>query len=371
MRTTQTKTLLMTADSVGGVWTYSLQLCAALAPYGIEVTLLVMGGKPSPDQMREAERLPNVRLIASDLKLEWMPEPDADLKRADALLLELEAEIRPDVVHLNAYCHAAAGFDAPVAIVAHSCVATWWQACRGGALSPEWDGYERRLRDGVAAADAFVAPTRAFLGMFSALHGEPRNARVILNGRDPQRYRPGAKRPVALAAGRMWDEAKNVAVLAQAAGRMTYPLFVAGEGALAEEQANVTFLGRLDATALAGRMAEAAVFAAPARYEPFGLAVLEAALSGCALVLGDIPTLRELWDEAALFVDPDDVAGIAAALESLLADPELAREMGEAARRRALRYSAEAMAAGYVALYGELLAARAGAVQPQAVGGRA
>ncbi len=31
----------------------------------------------------------------------------------------------------------------------------------------------------------------------------------------------------------------------------------------------------------------------PARYEPFGLSVLEAALSGCALVLGDIPSLRE------------------------------------------------------------------------------
>ena len=57
------------------------------------------------------------------------------------------------------------------------------------------------------------------------------------------------------------------------------------------------------------------VFVSAALYEPFGLAVLEAAQAGCALVLSDIPTFRELWDGAALFVAADDAAGFAAALE--------------------------------------------------------
>ena len=39
-----------------------------------------------------------------------------------------------------------------------------------------------------------------------------------------------------------------------------------------------------------------------ARYEPFGLAVLEAAQAGMRLVLSDIPSFRELWDGAATFV---------------------------------------------------------------------
>ncbi|MEB3829625.1 glycosyltransferase [Phormidium sp. CCY1219] len=51
--------------------------------------------------------------------------------------------------------------------------------------------------------------------------------------------------------------------------------------------------------------ARAAIYAFPARYEPFGLSVLEAALSGCALVLGDIPRLREMWGDAAVFANPD------------------------------------------------------------------
>ena len=52
-------------------------------------------------------------------------------------------------------------------------------------------------------------------------------------------------------------------------------------------------------------MGRAAIYALPARYEPFGLSILEAALSGCALVIGDIPSLREIWADAALFVPSD------------------------------------------------------------------
>ncbi len=53
---------------------------------------------------------------------------------------------------------------------------------------------------------------------------------------------------------------------------------------------------------MATAYAAATVFASMARYEPFGLAVLEAAQAGMRLVLSDIPTFRELWDGAAIFV---------------------------------------------------------------------
>ena len=59
-----------------------------------------------------------------------------------------------------------------------------------------------------------------------------------------------------------------------------------------------------------------------ARYEPFGLAVLEAAQAGCALVLSDIPTFRELWNGAAQFVPPgDDAARSPCAIDALRATP--------------------------------------------------
>jgi hypothetical protein len=57
----------------------------------------------------------------------------------------------------------------------------------------------------------------------------------------------------------------------------------------------VRCLGPLEASELAGWMHRAAIYALPARYEPFGLSALEAAQAGCALVLGDLSSLREVW----------------------------------------------------------------------------
>jgi glycosyltransferase involved in cell wall biosynthesis len=85
-------------------------------------------------------------------------------------------------------------------------------------------------------------------------------------------------------------------------------------------------------------LSRASLFVEPARYEPFGLAALEAALCGCALVLGDIPSLREVWDDGATFVSPDDPDALARAVNTLLDDP---------ARRNRAASDALAIAAGY------------------------
>jgi glycosyltransferase involved in cell wall biosynthesis len=349
----------MTTDTVGGVWNYSLELIRALGAHGVEVTLLAMGRSPSDDQARAAARLPNLRLVATDLKLEWMPEPEADLAEAARLLAALAADVQPDIVHINGFACATADFSAPVIVVAHSCVATWWQACRGGPLPREWNRYRARIAAGIGAADTLVAPTRTLLDGFVALHGAPARTAVIHNGVDPARYRPGDKRPQTMAAGRLWDAAKNLDLLREAGPRLTHPLRIAGEGPAGALSPNLRLLGRLDGATIAAEMACAAVFVAPARYEPFGLAILEAALSGCALVLGDIPTLRELWDGAAVFVDPGDAAALASAVNGLTGAPHVAAAAGASARSRGLRYNAEAMATGYFQLYADAIARQA------------
>src|SRR3546814_625675 len=137
--------------------------------------------------------------------------------------------------------------------------------------------------------------------MLVPIDGPLTNACVIQNGRPPADFRPaGRKEPFILTAGRLWDGAKNVSTLAAIAPRLSWPVVAAGDarGPTGGTRAagGLRMLGPLDAGDLAGWMGRAAIFASPARYEPFGLAVLEAALSGCGLVLGDIPTFRELWD---------------------------------------------------------------------------
>lgn len=351
--------VLMTGDTVGGVFTYALDLAEALIAHDVEVTLYTTGGVPTEAQERATARLPNLTHVARPYACEWMDDPGPDLATADEELRDIAGELKPDIVHVNGFAHAAAGFAAPVVVAAHSCVPTWWRACHGEAAPAAWDGYRARLGAGLAAATVVVAPTKAFLADFIAENGPVRSGRAIHNGRDPARFSSSVKQPVALAAGRAWDTAKNVAALEDAARFMRHPIIVAGD------TGGATFphlfpVGPLAPDALAARMSEAAVFVSPARYEPFGLAALEAALSGCALVLSPIATFRELWEGAALFVDPSDGRTLAAAIDGLLADPVRARRAGEAARRRAVRYTAEAMAASTLRLWRTALAARGG-----------
>jgi glycosyltransferase involved in cell wall biosynthesis len=355
--------VLMTADTVGGVWTFAVELCAGLAKYGVEVTLLSMGGLPDESQLADAMKLPNLRLVSTAHRLEWMRDCEKDVIESGRLLLQLAHEWRPDVVHVNGYYHAALPFEAPIVLTAHSCVASWWRACRGEVLPIEWRRYMQWVSAGVSRADLVTAPTQAFLYQFQAMHGRARAARAIWNGRNASFFSSGVKRNMVLAAGRLWDEAKNIPLLCRVAGQLNVPVAVAGDDVSPDgttaELANVVWLGRLSPADIAAQMAQASVFAAPARYEPFGLSILEAALSGCALALADIPTLRELWDGAAVFISPDDDEGWLCALSQLTENPDLAYEYGTRARERAARYSAEQMTAHYLDAYPAVSTARA------------
>ena len=85
--------------------------------------------------------------------------------------------------------------------------------------------------------------------------------------------------------------------------------------------------------------------------------MLEAALAGCALVLGDIPSLREIWEGAALFVSPDSPADLEAALAALIREPRRRSALAARARLQAHSFTADRMAADYVVLYRELMSA--------------
>lgn len=349
----------MTADAVGGVWTYVSELTEALADRGVAVTLAVMGASPSASQLRQCVGAAAVHEGA--FALEWMDDPWDDVARAGEWLLDLAGDVEPDVVHLNGYVHGALPWPAPTVVVGHSCVLSWWEAVKGGQAPAAWDEYRSRVSAGLAAGGAVVAPTQAFLDRLVSLYGVE-GGRVIPNGRSAVRVVEAAKRPFVLAAGRLWDEAKNLTVLDEVARRIEWPVVLAGPlegpGRQSWEPRSAHAVGALPFGQLAGLLGRAAVFAHPARYEPFGLGPLEAALSGCALVLGDIPTLREVWGDAATYVDPDDAAGWAFALSSLLGDPAVTEARAAAARRRAQAYGTTAMADAYLATYNDLRVAR-------------
>jgi glycosyltransferase involved in cell wall biosynthesis len=358
--------VLLHADAVGGVFTYAVELARALARRGVRVVLATEGAPLRPEQRAALAEIPGLVHREARYRLEWMEEPWDDVARAGEWLLAIERRERPDVVHLGSFTHGARPFRAPRVVVAHSCVLSWYEAVHGASAPPAWDRYRREVAAGLHAADALVAPTHAMARALVRHHAPVPRPAVILNGRDPARFPPGEKGPLVLGAGRLWDEAKNTAALLRVAPDLPWPVVLAGPlpdrappdavihaagaGPLAG-RGRARLLGLLPEAALAAWMGRAAVFAHPARYEPFGLAVLEAALAGCALVLGDIESLRELWDGAALFVPPGDDGALRGALQALAGDPRGREVFAAAARARALRLVPDRMAAGYLALY--------------------
>lgn len=360
--------VLMTADPVGGVWSYALELCAALALDDVRVSLVTLGGEPSREQLGQLARLANVELFPSAYRLEWMPQPWDDLKRAGEWLLSLERALRPDLIHLNHLVHADLPWNAPVLTVGHSCVLSWWAAVRRTPIPAEWREYRLWVTRSLRAARCVVAPTRAILAELQRHYGPFRASVVIHNARDPHRYETRTKERLILSAGRVWDPAKNVETLLAVAPEVPAPMFIAGATRSpcggsdvqidASQLPSVTLGSHLCPERLAEYYARAAIYALPARYEPFGLTALEAALSGCALVLGDIPTLREVWADAARYVSPDDREGLRDALNEMLADEAARAAWARRALVRARRFSPERFARGYLSLYRDFGARR-------------
>lgn len=353
--------VLMTADTVGGVWNYSLQLAEALSPYGVEVHLATMGMPLSPAQQAEASHVPNLAIYESAYKLEWMDDPWPDVERAGGWLLDLERTIQPDLVHLNGYAHGALPWNAPVLVVGHSCCLSWWDAVKGAEPAPHsWDRYRAEVYRGIQAADLVVAPSAAMLSSLERYYGPLPDSRVIYNGRAAAAYAPAAKEPFVLTVGRVWDEGKNVAALRDVAGSLPWPVYAAGEEQHPDggrvDLGGMQPLGRLSTFELSDWFARATIYALPARYEPFGLSALEAGLAGCALVLGDISSLREIWGDAALFVAPDDSDALRGALESLIHNDALRVEMAYRARTAAMGYTVGRMTQAYIAAYNALAA---------------
>lgn len=353
--------LLMTADAVGGVWQYALELADGLRAHGVETVLAVLGPPPSDAQRAEVAAVPGLRLIETDLPLDWLCADATPVLAAGEAVAALARDVGADLVHLNMPTLAArADFAVPVLAVTHGCVSTWWEAAFGTPLGADYRWHRTLMREGLHAADLTAAPSASFSATVARHYDLPVAPQVVHNGRAPLALPPHIPRAdYAFTAGRLWDQVKGTGTLAAAAARLSVPFYAAGAAVGPHGEApaieHLQLLGHLREEALALELAARPVFVSAARFEPFGLAVLEAAAAGCPLVLSDIDTFRELWDGAALFVAPYDDAGFAAAIERILGDAVLRERMGSAACERAARYTPHATAARMAALYAQLL----------------
>jgi alpha-1,3-rhamnosyl/mannosyltransferase len=104
---------------------------------------------------------------------------------------------------------------------------------------------------------------------------------------------------------------------------------------LASRPPGVRYLGYVAEDELPGLMAGASAFVYPSLYEGFGLPVAQAMAAGIPVITSNTSCLPEVAGAGALLVDPRSAEEIRAAMEKLLASPELRRELGAAGLARA------------------------------------
>jgi glycosyltransferase involved in cell wall biosynthesis len=352
---------LLLTDAVGGVWVYTLELARGLRTLGIESIIAVMGPSPREKQREESAGL---HLIDTGLPLEWLDTSPSEIRRAGETIAEIADREGADLVQTcSAALLADVRFRQPCVAVQHSCITSWWAAVKRAPMPFDFQWRRELVDAGLRRASAIVAPSIAFAAETARIYDAPVPVNAVHNGRRPTACGRVPQGEFVFTASRLWDEGKNVATLDAAAARLKVPFQAAGP-TRGPNGASVTVehlqtLGEIGAARMAGLFSARPIYASAALYEPFGLSVLEAAQAGCALVLSDIPTHREIWNGAAIFVPPYDAEAFADAIQDLLDDPDERQQLGQLAQNRARFYTPERMARGMAEIYARV-------VEPQA-----
>ncbi len=356
--------VLVTADTIGGVWTYTRELVTGLVRRGVRVTLVSFGEIPTPAQTEWLEGIRNVDFRATAFRLEWMQEAQEDLEASSDFLKSIIDEVHPDLLHLNQFAYGALDVEIPKIVAAHSDVVSWWASVKGEVPQdvPWMTWYREVVHKGLEQATAVVAPSRWMLDNVRRYYCEPRLGTVVYNGRSPGLFNPHiSKQESIVSVGRLWDAGKQAALLLH--GQASMPITIAGTEQHPDEvfregspfafidRSRVHVLGPQSEGQLRHLYGKAAIYAATSRYEPFGLAPLEAALSRCAIVANDLPSFREIWGDAACYFNGDSES-LFEVLNRLASDRTLRLTHANLAYNRARQYfNADRMVDEYMNLY--------------------
>lgn len=351
--------ILMTTDTIGGVWTFTQELATGLLEAGCDIALVSLGYLPNQVQQQWADHMrerwfEHFQFDSEDAPLEWMQENDSAFTQAGPALLRTAEDFGPDVLHCNQFCFGALPIDLPKVITAHSDVLSWAKSCRVAELDDSiWLRHYRSLvQRGLDGAQNVVAPTRSMLDALGENFRLPGGCRVIGNGRYIRPMPHKSRKLQAITAGRLWDEAKNIKLLSKVSSPI--PLLVAGDSlfdgvSVSSTSGAVRMLGSLAENDLLRYFGDSELYICTSCYEPFGLAPLEAAMCGCALLLNDIPSLREVWQDAPLYFH--DAVSLSELLCRLHGDRKLLTEARERSSVQASLYSREKMSCAYLSLF--------------------
>jgi D-inositol-3-phosphate glycosyltransferase len=378
------------AGDGGGMNVYVHSLASALARAGIDChvyTRAWRSGLPPVVAVEPGFRVHHVVAgPVAPVAKEGMPELVGSF--ANGVLARMVGAGRPDLIHANYWLSGVAGH-ALKHELGLPLVCTFHTLARVKAEAALHESEARGIAEGevIGCSDAILASSEDERAQLTRLYGaRPERVEVVPPGVDHEHFGPGDRAaaraalglgdgPLLLFVGRI-QPLKGVDVAIQAASRLGRPatLVVVGGPSGPDGDHELARLGCLVASLGAGASVRfvaprphlelatwyraADVCLVPSRSESFGLVALEAAACGTPVVAAAVGGLQTLVDHGTtgFLVEGRDAGGFAACAARLLADPALAARMGDAAARRARRYSWSITAARLRRLYADLTA---------------
>jgi glycosyltransferase involved in cell wall biosynthesis len=343
-----------TASERTGTENYSLFLIRALLELDQRNQYrLYLNGPPSPDLFP----------VAENVELRWMPFP----RLWTHVRLSLEMAVRsPDVLFVPAHVLPAVHPRRSVVTIhdlgylrypeAHTRWSRWylrWSTC-----------YNAR-----SAATVMVDSRATLQDLVKHCGTSPDKTHIVHPGCDPAfaevrdearvaevctHY--GVQLPYLLFVGTLQPR-KNLKVLLEAFSALvshdaaTHLALVGRKGWLYEPlfaqvrqlglEHRVHFTGYVPQADLPAVISGAHAFVLPSLYEGFGLPVLEALACGTPVICSNVSSLPEVAGDAAILIDPHDTAQLTQAMQRVLENAELRREMALKGLRQARRFSWE------------------------------
>ncbi len=380
----------------GGLARHVRKLSEALVELGVEVHVLTRGGEESPaEEIAAGVAVHRIRepTFPADLGqfVAWVERMNSDMLAAG---VELGDRYDFDLVHghdwlvANACDHLARRMSAPLMMTIH---ATEYGRHQGW-VNKHPQSYIHGVERWITNRSQRVITCSAFMReqVIEIFGVAPGRVTAIPNGIDPADLpRPDAAQLARLRAEFAAPDERLVLLI----GRLVYEkgfqlaleampevikavpgtrFLVAGTGTHEKElkkqakelglMEHGTFLGWIGDDVLHTLYAIADLTVVPSIYEPFGLVALEAMASGCPCIVADTGGLREVvpHEEAGLRFTASDPEALAEVAIRVLSDPELEARLIAEAKEHVRRFDWSDVAAQTVAVYDDLIGAKAG-----------
>jgi glycogen(starch) synthase len=341
--------ILMTSDVTTSEWNYSVEISRALSRHNMRVSLATTGGPLTKEQRREAARVPGLAIYDGGLNPGRPFTSQKDIADARSFLLTLEDRLSPDIVQLNGFGFGAAAFKSPVLLSLHSGVSSLL-----GDLE-ERTRSRSEIKSILDSAELVVVPTFANLVLLKEIYNFTTSTKVIPHFRRTSDYCAIAKQKFIYSSGSHSRVSDVVDAMETAASEMNWPVVLDPGPIPSNKATQLSFAGRaqgrLAAANVAQQLSKAAIYCLPTANDLSDVPVLEGALSRCALVVCDLPNLRENWNNCALFVPADDHNALKQSLHLLMVDGGLREDLSLRAYDRAKEFSPERCIDDYLDAY--------------------